>query len=125
MTPEAVLWTFVAGVIVWVVLSWLGRRSRRRSFKPMVLTDSRSVHIHYFTDDETLERQGWGMADLVCHGCGRARRLVYPNPTEEQLRAQAMKPIRDAFVDAHAGCWAPLHVSACPAYAEPLAEVVP
>lgn len=66
-----------------------------------VLTDSKSCHVHYWTDDDEMDAQGWAMADLVCHGCGHALRVIYPTFTDAEAAKEPFRPTRDAFVHDH------------------------
>jgi hypothetical protein len=66
-----------------------------------VLTDSKAVHAHYWHDDDEMDAQGWGMADLVCHGCGRATRFIYPAGDQATAETEPFRPMRDAFVHDH------------------------
>ncbi len=67
-------------------------------------TRNAAVHLHYWTSDEEMDKQGWGQTDLVCHGCGQSTRVLYPAVTEAQADAEPLRPIRDAFVHDHHRC---------------------
>lgn len=79
-----------------------------------VLTESKSCHIHYWYDDDEMDAQGWGMADLVCHGCQTARRIIYPALADEQAADEPLRPIREAFVHDHRQHWALGNEMLCP-----------
>lgn len=73
-----------------------------------VLTNTRSCHMHYWTDDPTLDKQGWGMADLVCHGCNAALRVLYPESQVPKAGANVpplgiptFRNIRESFEHDH------------------------
>jgi hypothetical protein len=66
-----------------------------------VLAESKSVHIHYWTTDDELDRDRQGIADLVCHGCDQALRVIYPWFSAESANNEPFRPIREAFVHDH------------------------
>lgn len=67
-----------------------------------VLTDTASCHIHYWTDDAEAVAQGYGVTDLVCHGCGTATRFLFPAALLDQ--PEAMRARRDEFTGKHSTC---------------------
>ena len=70
----------------------------------MVLTDTAACHIHYWTDDAEMDAQGYGCADLVCHGCGRATRVLFPPVGDAEAGDEPLRPLRDAFTAQHRDC---------------------
>ena len=69
-----------------------------------VLTDTKSCHVHFWTYDAEMDAQGFGIADLVCHGCDTATRVLYPPFDEEQAKAEPLWPTRAAFAADHREC---------------------
>lgn len=66
---------------------------------PHVTYDSRypQIHYHFWQDDVDLDVRGWGASDIVCHGCGRGTRVLFPASAE----ANSLLDIRDRFIPDH------------------------
>ena len=97
----------------------VGEFERIDKFEARVLTDTASVHIHYFVDDNELARQGWGYVHLVCHGCNAALKVTYPAYNDADLPDDRrglpkLRAVREAFSAEHAKCWALGNEMLCP-----------
>lgn len=58
------------------------------------------IHLHYMTDDETSDAEGYSQIELCCHACATSLWLTLDWP----LAPGAAKPVRDRFVSEHNGC---------------------
>jgi hypothetical protein len=81
---------------------------RQDDFRATVLTETPHIHIHYFTSDAQLSKQGWAIVHLVCHGCQRARAIVYPEFDDGDVEGDEGLPVlrrqRQLFVTEHRAC---------------------
>lgn len=64
-----------------------------------------SVHFHYWQDDDDADRRGYGVTDLVCHGCNRATRVIWPASMIAPGKKDELRPFADAFDAEHTGHW--------------------
>lgn len=60
------------------------------------------VHLHFLTDDEEYEVRGYGLLEIVCHGCGAALMVRYD---EGRTKRECLK-VRDDWADRHVSCGA-------------------
>jgi hypothetical protein len=93
---------------------WTERRAapgvteyERTSPHVTVLTNTQSCHLHYWTTDEALEKQGWAKTDLVCHACQEATRVLWPDPgpiendPTDGLGIPTLRTVREGFEHDH------------------------
>lgn len=82
------------------------------------LTDTPQVHIHYRTDDATMDEQGYGEAELACHGCATALVVRYaalpPSAAIPVEGLDSLRAVRDTFQSQHRACVALGPTFLCP-----------
>jgi hypothetical protein len=90
----------------------LGCGHASQLFKVEYLEDTPQVHIHYLTEDEEVERDGFGKIEFVCHGCGAAMLLVY----DANISRRSSLAIRNRFRADHMKCPDLGYEKICPDY---------
>jgi hypothetical protein len=84
------------------------------------LTDTPQIHIHYRTDDRMMDAQGYGEAEVACHGCATALIVRYPSlPPAEEIGDgwEPLLMVRREFVAEHGehrGFWSSAGHILCP-----------
>jgi len=85
------------------------------------LTETPQIHIHYRTDDEQMDAQGYGEAELCCHGCATALVVRYPPAppawTIPEEGWPKLRKVRNDFVAEHGdhkGFWSAAGHTLCP-----------
>lgn len=81
-------------------------------FEAVYLEGVPQVHVHFLTDEEGFEAQGYGLLELVCHGCGASRLIVYDARHTHDRHVH----FRDRFRDEHVRCVNRGFESYCPDY---------
>lgn len=71
------------------------------------------VHLHFMTDDAEYAKLGYGRLELVCHGCGASRLVLYDEGTGSRKRHVA---VRNQFRDEHLKCPNKKFETTCPNY---------
>lgn len=71
------------------------------------------VHLHFLTEPEEYQENGFGRAELCCHGCGCSLLILYNEATGDG--AKHLK-VRDSFTAKHQKCPNKLYEEHCPNY---------
>lgn len=79
----------------------LGCGHASQLFEVNYMDGAPQVHLHFLTDDNEYKRQGFGRLELVCHGCGASRLVLYDNWSGSRRRHIQL---RNMFRDLHKKC---------------------
>lgn len=73
------------------------------------LKDAPQIHLHFMTDDELADSQGYAVTEICCHACGFSKIILFnlPKVGEETYGSDgdpALVKIQDEFKSQHLNC---------------------